>query len=43
MLRFRKASASDLHQATLAMKQAMCLHMVDAAGCKGEDAGAEEM
>ncbi len=43
MLRFRKASASDLHQVTLAAKQAMCLHMADAAGCKGKDAGVAEM
>ncbi len=43
MLRFRNTGASDLHQATPVAKQAMCKHMVDAAGCKGEDAGAAEM
>src|SRR5271170_7413485 len=32
--------ASDLQQATPMAKQTMCEHMVDAASCKGEDAGA---
>ena len=43
MLRFRKAGASDLRQATPAAKQAMGKHMADAAGLKGEDASAAEM
>jgi hypothetical protein len=42
-LRFRNAGALDLHQATPAAKQAMCRHMVDAAGRKDEDASAAEM
>ena len=33
------AGASDLQQATPVAKQTMCEHMVDAASCKGEDAG----
>jgi len=42
-LHFCKAGASDLQQATPAAKQAMCLHMADADGCKDEDASAAEM